>query len=95
MTRGFAGTSDPRHHALVRQAIEDRVQDGTPRDQAARAVLGQEYAWRAEELAAARYSPVDDFFAEVAGPALDRAARLIRRLARRASGRESDASTGQ
>jgi hypothetical protein len=65
MTRGFAGTSDPHHHALVLQAIEDRVQQGTPRDQAATEVLDQEYAWRREELAAARYSPVDDFFAEV------------------------------
>jgi hypothetical protein len=82
MSRGFAGVSDPRHRALVMQAIENRVREGVPRDRAAAEVLDREYRRRAEELAAARYSPVDDFFAQVAGPALGRAARLIRRRSR-------------
>lgn len=49
----FAGTNDPRHHRAVLQAIENRVKQGTPRDQATQEVLDQEYQWRLEEAAAA------------------------------------------
>lgn len=85
MSRGFAGVSDPRHHALVLQAIEERVKEGVPRAQAAADVLNQEYQWRAEEAAAAHYTPVVDFVNEVIDSAYLAARRWVRRPVRRSS----------
>lgn len=81
----FAGTNDRRHHRAVLQAIENRVQQGAPRDQAVQEVLDQEYQWRLEEAAAAHYDPVGEFLNATLVLGLAAAGRLIRRRSKTAN----------
>jgi hypothetical protein len=86
MSRESAGVSDPRHRALVRQVIEDRVAQGMTREEATKEVLDQEYEWRKEEAEAASYTPVVDFVNEVLGATLGPVARRIRSARRTSPG---------